>query len=142
MKRHILTFGFFLMFLQPALTQQSSREDILKVMAMQEAAWNRGDIPAFMESYWHSDSLVFISTRGRNFGWTQTLEGYRKGYPDKATMGQLKFSVLKLDVLSKKSAFMIGQWHLTRAKGDIGGYFTLLWKKIGKRWVIVADHTS
>jgi ketosteroid isomerase-like protein len=142
MKQIALAFGIFLMFFAPVLGQGAAQAAILKVMADQEAAWNRGDIPAFMEGYWRSDSLVFISTRGRNFGWTQTLEGYRKGYPDRATMGQLKFTILKLDVLSKKSAFMIGQWQLTRAKGDVGGYFTLLWKKIGKRWVIVADHTS
>jgi len=29
-----------------------------------------------------------------------------------------------------------------KKEGDVGGYFTLLWKKLQSKWVIVADHTS
>jgi len=36
----------------------------------------------------------------------------------------------------------VGKWHLTRSIGDVGGHFTLLFKKVKNRWVIVADHSS
>jgi len=135
-----------LILLIPVLlqAQRASRAEqaIRAVMAEQEAAWNRGDLPAFMEGYWRSDSLCFIGSRGLTYGWQQTLDNYRKGYPDRQTMGRLTFTLLKVETLSRSSAFVIGRWHLDRASGDVGGHFTLLWKKIGGKWTIVADHSS
>ncbi|HEY2727297.1 MAG TPA: DUF4440 domain-containing protein, partial [Parafilimonas sp.] len=76
------------------------------------------------------------------YGWRTTLENYKKHYPDTATMGKLAFNLINLKKLSPEYYFVIGAWHLTRSIGDIGGYFTLLFKKINGRWVIVVDHTS
>ena len=111
-------------------------------MAAQELAWNRGDLEAFMEGYWRSDSLRFIGSSGLTYGWQQTLDNYKKGYPDTDAMGKLKFTILSVEQLSKRSAFVIGKWHLTRKAGDLSGHYTLLWKKIKGKWVIVADHSS
>jgi hypothetical protein len=95
-----------------------------------------------MQGYWQSDSLRFVSTRGLTHGWAATLAGYQKGYPNTEAMGQLTFTVLRTEKLSKRSAYMIGKWHLARTIGDVGGHFMLIWKKINGEWVIVADHTS
>lgn len=122
--------------------REKDRNDILEVLFAQQTDWNEGDIPAFMESYWRSDSLVFVSEGGPKMGWDNTLARYRKNYPDKNTIGELTFQVIKLSSLSKHVALMVGSWHLKRNIGDIGGYFTLVWKKIDGKWVIVSDHTS
>jgi ketosteroid isomerase-like protein len=111
-------------------------------MADQELAWNRGDLEGFMQGYWHSDSLRFIGSRGLTYGWQQTLDNYKKGYPDTDAMGKLKFTILSVEQLSKRSAYVIGKWHLTRKAGDLEGHYTLLWKKVKGAWVIVADHSS
>lgn len=122
---------------------QSAERSIRSIMADQEAAWNRGDLPAFMQGYWRSDSLRFIGSRGLTYGWQTTLDNYRKGYPDRAAMGTLKFTILSVEKLSRRSAFVIGKWHLARGeKGDLSGHYTLLWRKIKGHWVIVADHSS
>lgn len=115
---------------------------IMKALHDQQKAWNQADIPTFMEGYWKSDSLVFTGSTGPQYGWQTTYDNYFKRYPDKASMGQLEFDVLRLEKLGSKSAFMIGRWHLTREIGDVGGYFTLVWKKIDGQWLIVSDHTS
>ncbi|MFN4256584.1 MAG: YybH family protein [Saprospiraceae bacterium] len=115
---------------------------IRQIMAAQEAAWNRGDLAAFMQGYWQSDSLRFIGSRGLTYGWQTTLNNYRKSYPDPETMGQLKFTILSVEQLAPTSAFVIGKWHLARTKGDLEGHYTLLWRKINGQWVIVADHSS
>ncbi|MBL7774733.1 MAG: nuclear transport factor 2 family protein [Saprospiraceae bacterium] len=115
---------------------------IRAVMADQQAAWNRGDLTAFMDGYWRSDSLRFIGSRGLTYGWQPTLDNYRKGYPDRDAMGQLTFDILSVEQLSARSAFVVGRWHLARKSGDVGGHYTLLWKKIGGKWRIVADHSS
>jgi len=118
------------------------RQAVLKVLQAQQLAWNRGDVDAFMQGYWHSDSLVFVGKTAPAYGWQTTLDHYKKSYPDNATMGELTFSITKIDVLDKTNAFVLGGWHLKREKGDVGGYFTLWFRKIDGKWVIVCDHTS
>lgn len=120
-----------------------SKEEILSVMARQQENWNSGNIENFMEDYWKSEDLKFIGKNGVVKGWQATKDRYFKSYPDRATMGQLKFDIKEVDFLSKKTAWVLGQWQLTRPeKGDVGGYFTLIFKKIGGKWLIVSDHTS
>ncbi|WP_153042579.1 hypothetical protein [Rufibacter ruber] len=55
--------------------------EIAAIMQAQSQAWNRGDLESYMEPYWHSDSLMFIGKSGLTYGWDQTLQNYRKGYP-------------------------------------------------------------
>jgi ketosteroid isomerase-like protein len=59
-------------------------------------------------------------------------------------MGELEFTIIAVALLSKTSAHVVGKWHLKRelSKGDLEGHFTLLFKKMNKRWVIVSDHSS
>ena len=119
------------------------KSEIMEVLNRQQENWNKGDIETFMQDYWKSDELKFIGKNGIVKGWQATLDRYLKSYPDRATMGQLKFDIKEVDFLSKKSAWVLGQWQLTRPeKGDVGGFFTLIFKKIDGKWVIVSDHTS
>jgi ketosteroid isomerase-like protein len=117
-------------------------KEIIAVMHEQEKNWNKMDFEGFMQGYWKSDSLQFIGKSGITYGWKKTLNNYKKHYPDKASAGILNFTILYIEGLSSSSAYVIGKWHLSREKGDIEGYYTLLWRKIKKRWVIVADHTN
>jgi hypothetical protein len=144
MKNTLILFSL-LAFLMPLNSgAQNEGSEIMKVLMDQQAAWNAGYLEQFMGGYWKSDSLSFIGKKGVNTGWQQTLDNYRKSYPDKATMGELNFEILKIDVLSPESAYVIGKWKLKRSpeKGDLSGHFTLLFKKMKNAWVIVSDHSS
>jgi ketosteroid isomerase-like protein len=136
-----LTFCFLLLISATTLFAQD-RQAIIKLMNDQQTAWNKGDIDSFMQGYWKSDSLVFVGKTAPLYGWQSTINRYRKAYPDKAAMGKLNFGIIKLNVLDKNNAFMLGSWHLDRAAGPLGGYFTLWFKKIDGAWKIVCDHTS
>jgi ketosteroid isomerase-like protein len=116
--------------------------DIRGALAAQVAAWNRGDIPGFMETYWKSDELRFASGGTVTRGWRPALERYLKRYPDQAAMGTLAFTDLEVTVLAPDVAIVFGKWELTRAHDKPWGLFTLIWRKIGGAWVIVSDHTS
>ena len=122
-------------------TSTNEKENILKVMAQQEKDWNEGNIEAFMQGYWQSDSLMFIGKNGIKFGWQTTLDNYKKSYPDKKAMGKLTFEILKLEQ-NNSTAYMLGKWSLSRKGDNPKGYFTLYWKKIDGNWVITIDHTS
>ncbi|WP_335965754.1 nuclear transport factor 2 family protein [Galbibacter sp. PAP.153] len=119
-----------------------NESEILKVFYNQEGAWNRGDIPAFMEGYWKSKNLAFVGSSGAVFGWEATKARYLKSYPDTTAMGKLTFKVIKLQQVKEGVAQMIGSFHLKRSIGDLRGYFTLVWHKFDNEWLIISDHTS
>jgi len=95
-----------------------------------------------MKGYWKNDSLIFIGKSGPSYGYHQALANYKKNYSGPDQMGTLFFTLLKIKKLSPDYSFVIGKWLLKRKVGDIGGVYTLLFRKIGGRWVIVVDHTS
>ena len=134
----IITLVFFI-----AASAQSKDEQVIRnLLEQQRQAWNNGELEKFMVTYWQSDSMMFIGKNGITYGWQNTLNNYKKGYPDTATMGKLKFDILEVKRLSVMYFFVVGKWHLTRSVGDAGGHFTLLFKKVKNKWVIVADHSS
>lgn len=121
---------------------QKEVETVKSLMNKQQAAWNKFDIEGFMEYYWKSDSLKFIGSKGLTYGWQKTLDNYKKSYPDSDAMGQLEFNINSAELFGKNAVYVIGKWTLHKNDKDVGGYYTLLWKKINNKWVIVADHTS
>ena len=137
------TLFFSLCFLQFGLYAQNKQDEkfVLENIKKQQLAWNNGDIDGFMKYYWKNDRLKFIGSKGITYGWQKTLDNYKKGYPDKVAMGELLFTIVECTQLSKTNVYVIGKWELKKDK-PTGGYFTLLWKRINKQWVIVSDHTS
>lgn len=115
---------------------------ITDVLLQQQQHWNEGNLTAFMDGYWKSDSLVFVGRNGVTTGWHTVLHNYQQAYPTRDAMGQLSFTILRVDVFSNQTAMVVGQWKLKRAQDEPGGFFTLVWRKIKGKWVIVADHTS
>lgn len=131
-----------LLFSTVAFSQSKDEKTIIAGLEEQRLAWNRGDLNSFMDMYWKSDSLMFIGKAGITYGWQNTLDNYKKGYPDTAAMGKLKFDILEVKRLSVIYFHVVGKWHLTRSIGDVGGHFNLIIKKVKDKWVIVADHSS
>ncbi|HHL42667.1 MAG TPA: nuclear transport factor 2 family protein, partial [Hellea balneolensis] len=117
--------------------QQSDtiKNEITETLAKQDQAWNAGDIDGFMQTYLQSKTLRFASGGKVRRGWQATLDGYKKRYPDKATMGELTFENLEIDVLSKDDALVFGRWALKREHDNPGGLFTLLMRKQNGNWV-------
>jgi uncharacterized protein (TIGR02246 family) len=140
-----MRIGVLLLVLFVSLSSSAQKGEAAKIrqlLAAQTEAWNRGDVEGFMQTYWKSDSLMFIGKSGVTRGWQQTLNNYKKGYPDTAAMGKLSFDIIKVEQLSPQSFFVVGKWMLKRTIGDLSGHYTLLLRKMGGRWVIVADHSS
>jgi ketosteroid isomerase-like protein len=122
--------------------QPADQQQIAALMAIQTAAWNKGDIDGFMATYWHSDSLLFIGKNGVTYGWQATLDRYKKTYPDATAMGKLDFKLLEFKPLASDTYLLIGKWHLERTIGDLQGHFSLILQKIKGQWKIIADHSS
>ena len=115
---------------------------IRDVLTTQQAAWNRGDIPTFLQGYWNSPDLTFAGSDGFVRGYDGLLQRYQKSYPNTEAMGQLDFSGLEIRSLGADSAMVLGHWHLRRPIGDAGGVFTLIFRRFPAGWRIIHDHTS
>ena len=123
-------------------SEATDRSEIEKALVAQQSAWNRGDVDAFMNGYWHSPELTFSGSGGVSRGWAGVLQRYKKTYPDRSAMGQLDFSALEFRFLGPDAALVLGQWHLKREKDELGGVFSLVWQRFPEGWKIVHDHTS
>jgi ketosteroid isomerase-like protein len=142
MRLTVLSIGLFVLSFS-ARAQSADETAIRKVMADQAEAWNRGSLDDFMKKgYWENDSLMFVGKSGISYGYTAALNNYKKNYNSPDKMGKLFFMLLRVDRLSPGYYFVIGKWLLKRRAGDVGGAYTLLFRKIGGRWVIISDHTS
>jgi uncharacterized protein (TIGR02246 family) len=129
----------------PAAGTAESHDDGTAVRALLEAqasAWNAGDIEGFMAGYWKSDATEFAGAGGLLRGRQAVLDRYRRTYPDRKAMGQLTFSDLEINVLSRDAAYIVGRWRLERENDHPGGVFTLIVRKFPEGWRIVHDHTS
>lgn len=122
--------------------QSADEKAILKILEDQILYWNKGDLDHFVKGYWNNDSLMFIGSSGIVYGYQNTLNRYKKSYSDTAKMGRLRFEVLHIKKLSPEYYYVVGKWFLKRSTGDVGGHYTLLFRKIKGKWKIVADHSS
>jgi ketosteroid isomerase-like protein len=126
-----------------ASTAETSNEaQIRALIETQAAAWNRGDLDAFMTAYWKSDETAFVGANGITRGWQAVLDRYRAKYPDRKAMGHLSFSDLEIHSVCADAAFVIGQFQLERENDKPTGIFTLDFKKFPDGWKIIVDHTT
>jgi hypothetical protein len=140
----IIVFTVFLsqnLFAEKEISKKE-RESIENLMKKQVEAWNEGNLEKFMKTYIKSDKLSFVGSRGPTYGWQATLESYKKGYPDKVAMGNLKFTILDISKIDRKTVYVIGKFELTRVIGNLSGHFTLVIQKFKKDWLIISDHSS
>jgi len=130
--------------------QEGSRAAIREVIDAQVAAWNRGDIPAFMQSYEDSPETTFIGLAVRK-GYQPILQRYEQSYTNPEQMGKLTFSDIEIRLLPSSCgpaeyAIVTGKFHLDRtARGEAkkdDGIFSLVSHKGPQGWKIILDHTS
>ena len=151
MRRCLLAFTLICAAL-PAHAQSPTPDEaaIRAAIAAQADAWNRADIPAFMQTYENSPDTTFIGVTLRK-GYGPILERYKLSYTTPEQMGKLTFSNLEVRFLpsscgSVEYAVATGNFHLDRAahgearKDD--GIFSLVWHKGPHGWKILLDHTS
>lgn len=133
----------FAILMSNTLLAQDSADEVKIVLNEQVQSWNNGDIDGFMQGYWKNDSLRFIGKKGITYGWKPVLENYKKSYSTRELMGDLTFTSLDFTLLNVDAVFVTGSWKISYSENDsLGGWFSLLFRKINGKWVIVADHTS
>ena len=136
----------------PVAAQKAAEDEavIRSAMQAQADAWNRGDIPTFMQTYEDSEETTFVGLTVRK-GYQPILKRYQENYATREQMGTLSYSDLDVHLLpdgcgKNEIALVTGKFHLERAahgaakKDD--GIFSLVWRKGPQGWKIILDHTS
>jgi uncharacterized protein (TIGR02246 family) len=133
----------FVLFCCPALLPAADADSAIReALQAQVAAWNRGDIPAFVSTY--AADCTFVGKQILQ-GREQLLARYKRVYPTSDAMGKLTFNSLNVRLLGKQTAVATGEWHLERnwaGGGPVGGVFSLVWRLESGHWLIILDHTS
>lgn len=123
-------------------TTVAMENELKAILAKQADAWNRGAIDEFMDFYWRSDKLTFSSGGKTTRGWQPTIDKYKRRYPTRERMGKLTLTELEITPLGDSAALVLGRWHVERNEEPVGGNFSLIFRHINGRWLIVHDHTS
>lgn len=124
------------------LQASNAESEIRAVLNTQLEAWNRGDIPALVNTY--APDCIFVGKQVAH-GRAQLLARYQKAYPSREAMGHLTFSAIEIHLLDDNVAVVTGAWHLARSGAgvsNIGGLFSLVVQHRAKDWKIALDHTS
>lgn len=144
----ILLIFLFIFGMTNFISAQSNKSDenikkqVREVINKQVEAWNQGNIEGFMQGYWKSEEMTFVSGSNVSKGWQTALDRYKKSYDTQEKMGTLSFTELEINVLSKEAAFVQGRFTLERETDKPTGMFTLIFRKFKTGWKIVHDHTS
>src|SRR6185369_3502288 len=69
-----------------------SETAIRAVLDAQAAAWNRGDVEAYMGGYDRSPKTEFVGGGDITRGWQQVLDRYKQKYDSREKMGTLTFT--------------------------------------------------
>src|SRR3712207_994334 len=100
-----------------AADSSDAADGIRAVLAAQAAAWNRGDIDAYMNGYARRDDTEFMGGDTVTRGWQTVRDRYAAKYDSREKMGKLTFSEIDVNLLSTDAALVTGRWELER-RGD------------------------
>jgi ketosteroid isomerase-like protein len=120
-----------------------ARSGVAALLAASAAAWNAGNLDAFMTSYENSPQTVYISSRSVVHGYAAIRARYA-GHYGLGHMGTLSVSDLAVRPLGSDYAVANARWHLARPKskgGNVSGLFSLVLHRNAAGWHIITDHT-
>jgi ketosteroid isomerase-like protein len=126
----------------PNAVLRTPAEVVRATLMAQAAAWNEGDLDGFMNGYWKSDELKFVSGGAITKGWDATIKRYRDRYAGATGLGQLGFDKLDVKLVTDNVAVVTGRFNLVNNGETSSGLFSLVMRRDNGAWRIVHDHTS
>jgi uncharacterized protein (TIGR02246 family) len=132
--------------------ERDAREQVLRLLEAQSAAWTRGDLQAFCSAY--AEDATFASPSGVVQGRQQVLERYRRRYPGRDAMGALTLELVELrsawgteislldDAVPSRvhAVSVVARWTLKRSgQPDANGLTLIVLRPRGDSWQIVQD---
>ncbi len=134
---------FLVLLLSSSFIYAETKEEITSMLKEQDAAWNRGDLDAFMKPYDTTGELVYIGSSGPMRSAKAMKERYEARYKKgESDFGKLTFSDLQVEDLGPGLARAWGKWLVEQKDQKQTGWFSLILKKTNDGWKIIHDHSS
>ncbi|MEM9617635.1 MAG: DUF4440 domain-containing protein [Pseudomonadota bacterium] len=122
---------------------RTAEEIILASLNAQVAAWNEGNLDAFMETYWKSDKLKFVSGNKVTQGWSATQKKYRERHGDNdGDLGRLSLDKTDFVQITDDVGVVTGRFNLVKDGASSAGAFSLVMKRVDGMWRIAHDHST
>lgn len=119
---------------------QRSTEDIIKgVLSANAAAWNEGNLAAFLGGYEQSASVRLVNGAEIVTGIGGLRRYYQALVQGAGAMGRLSFSDLDVSMTAPEIATVVGRFAHEAGAARTAGAMTLVMKQIDGRWRIVQD---
>lgn len=140
------------LFAAPAICQSGDQMftatrqqlDVVKIVLAQQAAWNQGDLDAYLSHYKNApDTEAVLANLVR--GIDAIRGAYKQNFPNKDSMGTIEDTDLDVRALGDNYALATGKYHLNRPKksgGAVEGTFMELFEKTPNGWQIIFSQSS
>jgi len=113
------------------------------MMSRSAAAWNRGDLDAFVRDYADDLGTTYIGSRGIVRGRAAIREVYAPRFAPGAARDSLHFERVEVDLLAPDLANTIAWYVLVRGDSVTAkGPTSLVMRRVNGAWKIVHDHSS
>lgn len=119
-------------------------QHLTQLMNESAAAWNRGDLDGFLETYADDSQTVFMGNPP-TLGLDSIRARYQRTYfRSGRPRDQLTFDELVTRMLGPNHALMRGRCILTNPADNSKTYcrYTLIWEHRPEGWRIIHDHSS
>jgi uncharacterized protein (TIGR02246 family) len=125
-------------------TATRNQLEVTKVILAQEAAWNKGNLEAYIGFYKDApDTQAILGSPTRGLQNIRTL--FHANFPSPDVMGTLEQSSVEVRELGENFALATGKYDLTRGKkfgGNATGSFTDIFEKTPAGWRVVFSETT
>lgn len=108
----------------------------------QAAAWNEGNLEAFMDVYARDDNLKHVSGDEVVRGWSATRKHYREQYEGPSEMGRIDFEKLDAELVTEDVAIVTGRMRHAVGEEYSMADFSLVMKREEGVWRIIHDHSA
>lgn len=115
-------------------------EDMIRnIFAANAAAWNEGNLDAYMRGYVNSADIIFVEDAVVTAGLTPLRKSFEKEVAATGEMGRLSFIDLDVRMTTEAVATVVGKYSLVRATGEKYGVVTITMNQIDGRWRIAQE---
>lgn len=127
----------------PSADRAQLRAEVTRMLDESAAAWNRGDLDAFVAYYLPSDRTTFIGRSGVLHGTAAIRAVYAPRFAPGGVRDSLSFENLEVDPLAPGVVEAIAWYVLSRGDSVVArGPTSLVLLDVDGRWRIVHDHSS
>ena len=126
-----------------ASDREAAEREIVDMMTRSAAAWNRGDLDAFVSDYRPGVRTTYIGRSAVIRGPDPIRAVYAPRFAPGAVRDSLSFEDTEVDLLAPGVANVISWYVLSRGDSVVRrGPTSLVMLREGGRWRIVHDHSS